>query len=191
MRWINLSFNGFCCLQLLSGNIPASVNIGWHCFGSVFVRVLSCRKSHYLIFLPWECSLQIPVPKEERARNNHPSMLTQEENTVPNVYTKVVKGLAQPTVGVGQFSSNIHAQNSCLQHAPERGSWVNSCLKNCSWWTYVFLFVCLFFFFHGVFLVFFSKILKKNKSKSRRNEVKKKEIYFIELWHRCIEKFHA
>lgn len=122
IRWINLSF---CCLQPLSVNIPASVNIGWHYFGSVFVRVLSCRKSHYLVFLPWECSLQTPVPKEERARNSHPSMLMQEENTLPYVYIKVLKGLAQPTTGVGQFSSNIHAQNSCLQHAPERGSWVN------------------------------------------------------------------
>lgn len=120
MRWINLSFNGFCCLQPLSVNIPASVNIGWHYFGSVFVRVLSCRKNHYLVFLPWECSLQTPVPKEERARNSHPSMLMQEENTLPYVYIKVLKGLAQPTTGVGQFSSNIHAQNSCLQHAPCR-----------------------------------------------------------------------
>ena len=37
------------------------------------------------------------------------------------------------------------------------------------------VFVCLFlFFFHAVSLVFFSKILKKNKSK---NEVKKKELF--------------
>lgn len=40
------------------------------------------------------------------------------------------------------------------------------------------VFVCSFFiFFHGVSLVFCSKILKKNKSKSRRNELKKKEIF--------------
>ena len=88
-------------------------------------------------------------------------MLTQEENTVPNVY-KVVKGLAQPTIGVGQFSSNIHAQNSCLQHAPEIGV-MGEFLSQKLLLMNICVFVCLFLFFFSC--RFFGVLFKDLKEK--------------------------